>query len=817
MLRLIGLLFTGGVILFFGVAVAIAYVIWDASQDLPDYKVLRQYEPPVMTRVHAGDGQLIAEYARERRLYVPIDAIPDQVIQAFLSAEDKNFYSHSGIDLAGIGRAVVTNIKNAIAKKRFVGASTITQQVAKNFLLTRDRTIERKLKEALLALKIERTFFKGKILELYLNDIFLGLGSYGVAAASLNYFGKSLHELNISEAAYLAALPKAPNNYHPFRYTKRALERRNWVIDRMMQNGYVTEEQAVEAKARGLDVSPRPFGAQMLAADYFAEEVRRELVTMYSEKKVYEGGLSVRTTLNPKMQWMARAALMRGLVRYDRTRGWRGPLKQISVEGDWGAPLGEISALDDIAPWRLAVALDVSEKVMTVGLQPGRGKDGKLVADREKKIIRLEQAKWARASLEGGKLGPRVRRLSDLLSPGDVFYVAPSEKAPDVWELMQVPEVEGAIVVLDPHTGRVHALVGGFSYAESEFNRAVQAKRQPGSAFKPFVYAAALDNGYTPASVVLDAPIEIRIPGQKVWRPKNYGGKFYGPSTLRLGIEKSRNVMTVRLAQDMGMDTVVAYARRFGIYDNLQPVLSMAHGAGETTVLRLTAAFGMLANGGRRIKPTLIDRIQDRWGKTIMRHDERPCPDCAADKWEGQPEPVLPDTREQIIDPHTAYQITSIMEGVVLRGTARKVSVLGRPIAGKTGTTNDEKDAWFVGFAPDLVVGVFVGYDTPKPMGRGSTGGRLAAPIFIDFMRAALKDKPAVPFRVPPGINLIPVNSKTGQLAQLGDKDVILEAFKPGQGPPDDVFVIGADSVWIEDNRANLDTLELSPGTGGLY
>ncbi len=814
MLRFIGLLFTGGVIMFLGVSVAVGYVVWHASQDLPDYGVLRQYEPPVMTRVHAADGSLIAEYARERRLYIPINAIPDSVIQAFLSAEDKNFYKHGGIDLEGVARAVIVNISNIMAKRRLVGASTITQQVAKNFLLTRDRTIQRKLKEALLAIRIERTFSKGKILELYLNEIFLGLGSYGVAAASLNYFGKSLRELNISEVAYLAALPKAPNNYNPFRYTKRAIERRNWVIDRMVDNGYVSDKQALEAKARPLTITPRPFGAQLFAADYFAEEVRRELIGIYGEKRVYEGGLSVRTTLNPAMQVMARRALLDGLIGYDRSRGWRGPVARIEIGEDWGRRLGAIEALSDIQPWRLAVVLDVSARQARIGLQPRRLKNGKLDSARDEAVIPLAQAQWARAWGEKGVLGPKIRSMEQVLKVGDVVYAAPVEgknkakAASGTWQLMQVPKIAGGIVALDPHTGRVYALVGGFSYAQSEFNRAVQALRQPGSAFKPFVYAAALDNGYTPASVVLDAPIEIRVPNQKVWRPKNYGGKFYGPSTVRLGIEKSRNVMTVRLAQDLGMETVAAYARRFGIYDNLQPVLAMALGAGETTVLKLTAAFGMIANGGKKIRPTLIDRIQDRWGKTILRNDQRPCPDCAPAKWTGQPEPVLPDDREQIIDPHTSYQMTSIMEGVVQRGTGTALRRIARPVAGKTGTTNEEKDAWFIGFTPDLVVGVYVGFDTPTPMGRGATGGRLAAPIVADFMEMALKDKPATPFRVPPGINLIPINSKTGQLAQLGDEDVILEAFKPGTAPTGTRQVLQGDTAG--DGTP-------ATGTGGLY
>jgi len=797
MLRLLGFLFTAGVILFLGGAAVIGYVLWKTDQELPDYEVLRKYEPKVMTRVHAGNGTLIAEYANERRLYVPIDAIPDQVIHAFMSAEDKNFYKHSGIDFQGIARAVVVNLRNVMNGRRLVGASTITQQVAKNFLLTSDRTLQRKLKEMLLSLKIERAFTKDQILELYLNEIYLGLGSYGVAAASLNYFAKSLRELSLEEAAYLAALPKAPNNYHPFRFAKRAIERRNWVMERMLENGYITPEQSLKAQATKLNVTPRPFGAQLFAAEYFAEEVRREIIKRYGEKRVYEGGMSVRTTLDPQMQEMARLALINGLVAYDRKKGWRGPVKRIATDGDWGKALGDIKVPDDIKPWRMAVVLETGEKSAKVGLRPGRLASGELASSRTTGTLPLKEMTWARAKKDEKTLGPKIKTVGNVVQPGDVIYVAPSTEEKGVWRLMQIPEIEGAIVALDPHTGRVHAMVGGFSYAQSEFNRATQANRQPGSSFKPFVYATALDKGYTPASVVLDAPIEVRQPGSnKVWKPKNYGGKFYGPSTLRLGIEKSRNVMTVRLAQDMGMDTIASYARNFGIYDKMLPVLSMALGAGETTLLRMTAAFGMLANGGKRIEATLIDRIQDRRGKTIFRHDGRVCAECVASEWRGQPEPVLPDGRAQIIDPHTAYQITSMLEGVVQRGTATKVKAVGKPIAGKTGTTNEERDAWFVGYSPDLVVGVFIGFDTPKPMGRGSTGGGLAAPVFTEFMQHALAKTPAIPFRMPPGINLIPINAKTGQMAQLGDEDVILESFKPGEGPPRDMFIIGAETAW---------------------
>ena len=816
-LRFLGVLFTAGVILALCGAIAFAYVVWDLSQDLPDYKVLKDYKPPVMTRVHATDGRLVAEYATERRLYLPIGSIPDKIVQAVMSAEDKNFYQHGGIDFSGIARAVVVNIQNLRRNRRPVGASTITQQVAKNFLLTNDVTIERKAKEALLALRIERAFTKDQILELYLNDIYLGLGAYGMAAAALVYFDKSVHELTLSEMAYLAALPKAPNNYHPFRQTERAIERRNWVLDRMAINGFISEEEAATAKSDPLRVIPRSRGAQIFAADYFAEEVRREIANRYGEKALYEGGLSVRTTLDLELQKMARNALVRGLVGYDQRKGWRGPVTNISVSGDWGEAISEVEMLNDVEPWRLGVVLQVSESEAAIGLRPQRLPSRRLSDARETAIITLDDVKWA-VWASGERRGRDITAVSQVLSVGDVAYFEPVEGENPGWKLRQVPEVGGAIVAMDPHTGRVKAMVGGFSYDQSEFNRATQARRQPGSSFKPFIYAAALDNGYTPSSVVMDAPIAIdQGPGLEVWTPQNYGGKFYGPSTLRRGIELSRNVMTVRLARDMGMPLIVEYARRFGIYENLQPVLSMSLGAGETTVLRMAGAYSILANGGKKVEPTLIDRIQDRYGRTIYKHDPRTCNNCNG-TWQGQDEPELVDERSRVLDAFTAYQMTSMLEGVVQRGTATRVRDVGKPLAGKTGTTNDEKDAWFVGYSPDLVVGVFIGFDQPKPMGRGSTGGQLAAPVFKDFMVDALADTPAVPFRVPPGIRLVRINADNGLRARPGDAKVILEAFKPGTSPPDDYSIIGMTDGYGR-------TLTVSPeadaavtsGTGGLY
>ncbi len=826
LLRFLGFLFAAGTIVFVVGVAAVSGLLWHYSKDLPDYSQLQDYEPPVMTRVHAADGSLVAEYARERRLYLPIQGVPKLVIHAFLAAEDKNFYEHGGLDFTGIARAGLSYVQNLGSNRRPQGASTITQQVAKNFLLTNEVSFSRKIKEALLALKIERTYSKDKILELYLNEIYLGLGAYGIAAASLVYYDKSVNELTIPEAAYLASLPKGPALFHPFRQRERALERRNWVIDRMAEAGFIKQADAEAAKKTGLGVSTKPTVAHTFSAEYFAEEVRRELYDRYGEKKLYEGGLSVRTTLDTKYQVIARKALTDGLVKYDEAHGWRGPVAKIDIAGDWGIKLADVKTLNDIAPWRGAVVLEVTDQSARVGLQPAHDLAGRIDRARDIGIVPIENMKWAKVS------GKAPTKVGQVLSPGDVIYVEADDKKDGQFRLRQVPEVSGAMVVEDPQTGRVLAMVGGFSYDQSQFNRATQALRQPGSSFKPIVYATALDNGYTPSSLVLDAPIELdQGPGLGVWKPENYEQNFFGPSTLRFGIEHSRNVMTVRLAQDIGMPLIADYAHRFGVYDSLPPYLSFSLGAGETTLLRMVTAYGMIDNGGRKVKPTLIDRIQDRYGHTVYRHDERECIGCDAAKWDNQPEPSLIDRREQVIDPMTAYQITSIMEGVVIRGTAGGVGFqkeVAKPVAGKTGTTNDYKDAWFIGFTPDVVVGVYFGYDKPRSLGRGETGGRLAAPVVKDFMKVALADKPAAPFRVPPGIKLIRVDLKTGMRAGPDTQKAVLEAFKPGTAPPDNYSVVGYDggqqgggpgvapppyyqSVPPDSGRA------VRSGTGGLY
>ena len=720
--------------------------------------------------------------------------------------------------------------QNYGSNRRPQGASTITQQVAKNFLLNNEVSFARKMKEALLAMRIERTYSKDKILELYLNEIYLGLGTYGVAAASLVYFDKSVNELTIAEAAYLDSLPMAPAALHPVRNHDRAVERRNYVIDRLLENGWIKQADAEKARKEPLVVTNHANSAHIFAGEYFAEEVRRDIFERYGEKKLYEGGLSVRTTLDPKIQMEARKTMVAGLVNYDEAQGYRGPLRKLDISGDWGVKLADIKSLSDISPWRMGVVLETSEQSARIGFQPARELGGSVSKQRQIGIITLEGVRWAKVA-SGSARGKPPTAVSQVLSPGDVIYADPLYKdgnpVEGQYRLRQLPEVSGAMVVMDPWTGRVLAMVGGFSFDQSQFNRATQAYRQPGSSFKPVVYSAALDNGYTPSTVVVDAPIEIdQGQGGAVWRPDNFSsGKYIGPTTLRNALRLSLNTVTVRLAQDVGMPLIGEYARRFGLYDELPNYLSYALGAGETTVLRMVTAYSMIANGGRRVKASLIDRIQDRYGHTIFKHDARECRGCdAPGGWKNQPEPQLVDRREQVLDPLTAYQVTSLMEYVVQAGTGTALREVGKPIAGKTGTTNEAKDAWFIGFSPDIAVGVYLGYDKPRPLGRGNaaTGGHLAAPIVRDFMKLALADKPAIPFKVPAGIKLIRVDAKTGMRAGPGDTGrTILEAFKPGTAPPDNYSVIG---VADADNR----TLTppgmipdagsiMRPGTGGLY
>ncbi|QAU50364.1 penicillin-binding protein 1A [Bradyrhizobium guangzhouense] len=820
MARLLGFLFTIGTIIFLIGVAGVAGLVWHFSKDLPDYSQLQDYEPSVMTRVHAADGSLVGEYARERRLYLPIQAVPKLVINAFLAAEDKNFYEHGGVDFSGMARAALLYVENFGSDRRPQGASTITQQVAKNFLLTNQVSFARKIKEALLATRIERTYSKDKILELYLNEIYLGAGSYGIAAAALTYFDKSVNELTVAEAAYLAALPKMPGSLNPVRNHDRAIERRNYVVDRLFENGWISKADADKARKEPIEFVSHSNSAHRFAGEYFAEEVRRELLERYGEKKLYEGGLSVHTTLDPKIQVMARKAMVAGLAKYDEAQGYRGPVSKLDMAGDWGVKLADVKSLADVSPWRMAVVLQVSDQSARIGFQPARESTGALSPDREIGLIPLDGVKWAKA-VAGPSRGRTPSSVAQVLQPGDVIYADPlyrdGKPVSGQYRLEQVPEVSGALVAMEPTTGRVLAMVGGFSFDQSQFNRATQAYRQPGSSFKPIVYAAALDNGYTPSSQELAAPIEIDMgPGAGVWRPENFSASEnnLGPTTLRNALRLSLNTVTVRLAQDIGMPLISEYAKRFGIYDELPNYLSYSLGTGETTVMRMVTAYSMIANGGRRVKSTLIDRIQDRYGHTIFRHDSRECIGCdAAGNWHDQPEPQLIDHRQQVLDPMTDYQITEMMEGVVQSGTAMGMRDIGKPIAGKTGTTNQAKDVWFIGFSPDLVVGLYVGYDKPRSLGSGkqAQAAFIAVPIAHDFMKLALADKPATPFKVPAGIKLVRVDPKTGMRAGPA-QSAIIEPFKPGTAPPDYYSEMGDD----DPDRRSLPP-DAGPVMHGLY
>ena len=763
-------------------AAAALYAFQRYGHDLPDHRMLAGYEPPVATRIYAADGSPLAEFATQKRAFVPIEAIPLLLRQAFLAAEDRSFYSHFGIDPVGILRASVANVRAIGQGRRLQGASTITQQVAKNFLLTGEVSWERKIREAILALRIEGALDKDRIFELYLNEIYLGFGSYGVAAAALNYFDKALDELTLAEAAYLAALPKAPNNYHPTKRHRAAIERRNWVIARMAEEGFVGEDEAAAARAEGL-VPAGSSSRQWASAAYAVEEIRREIVDRYGGRALYEGGLHVRATVDPRLQDAARRALREGLSRYDRRHGWRGPLAAVTLGDDWAQVLGGLDLPGDLAPWRPAVVLGMNEAAAVIGF-----------ADGSTGLILLEDMAWARLRLEDGGLGPAVARPADVLATGDVVPVAALDQerrrrlkeGAAAWALRQLPDVSGAIVAMDPHSGRVLAMEGGFSFESSEFNRAVQAHRQPGSAFKPFVYMAALDRGFTPASIVEDAPFVFDPgAGQPLWRPANYSEEFFGPTPLRIGVEESRNLMTVRLASAVGPETVATYASAFDVWTPGDPFyLPMALGAGETTLLAMTTAYAMIVNGGRRVVPSLVERIQDRHGRTVWRRDERPCEACNGVAWHpGLAVPRLPDLSERVVDERTAYQMVHIMEGVVERGTARSLRELARPLAGKTGTTNDNRDAWFVGFAPDLAIGVYVGFDLPRSLGRHETGAAVALPVWKAFAAEALADAPVVPFRIPPGIRLVRIDADRGLLPGAATERVIVEAFRAGSEP----------------------------------
>lgn len=835
--------FVCAVIAIFAVMAVINYY----SQDLPNYDQLKNYEPPIVTRLYAGDGRLMAEFAQEKRIFVPIEFIPHHVKSAFIAAEDQNFYRHSGVDLKAIVRAALKFAKNKVTgvKKRPEGASTIPQQVAKNFFFSDEVALERKLKEAIVAYRMTKTLSKAKILELYLNQIFLGANTYGVAAAALHYFDKALDELTIAEAAYLAALPKGPNNYHPVKHYDRALSRRNWVIERMAIEGYISNEEAEQAKQQPLEMKEDT--SQRVEAPYFAEEVRRELEGRYGEESLYQGGLAVKTSINPEFQKIAQQALRNGLIDYDERHGYRGPIASFETMDDWKKQLSALQVPDGlIQQWELAVILDVSADQAKLGFP-----------EKDAGTLKIQDAKWARKYLnEGYALGSEVTSLTDVFSVGDVIIVESKGEQSDKdtqenaeksdeenqakieYRLRQVPQIQGALIALDPNTGRVLAMQGGWNYryGVSEFNRATQAQRQPGSAFKPFVYLAALDKGFTPATLVLDAPFVLEDEIAGTWKPTNYSNEFYGPTPIRVGIEKSRNLMTVRLAHFLGMELIAKYSDHFGITDNMRPLLANSLGATETTLLRMTASYGMIVNGGKKITPTFIDRIQDRYGNTVFKHDQRPCEDCGKMiKWEHQPTPLIPDTREQIADPRTTYQMVSIMEGVIQRGTGVRLRDLNRPMAGKTGTTNESRDAWFVGFTPDLVVGVYAGFDNPRSLGKKETGSSVSVPIFKEFMKNALADKPPSPFRKPAGIRNIRINAETGVRARPGDKKVIWESFLTGTEPTNDMYILDENGISVmSDYRSyeyeyGLDpsafgetpkpsgTSAATTGTGGLY
>lgn len=732
------------------------------SRDLPDYSNLKDYEPPNLTRIHAGDGRLLAEYAAERRVFVPYEAIPPLVKEAFLAAEDKDFFQHAGVDFQSILRAGLTNLKGIGSDKRPIGASTITQQVARNFFLTNEVSYQRKVREILLSFRLERVLSKERILELYLNQIFLGERSYGVAAAAMNYFDKSLDELTIAQAAYLGALPKGPNNYSPIRNKEAALARRNWVIGRMMEDGYITPDQADAATKEDLVMAQRT-DDEVVTADYFAEEVRRELVAKYGADAVLQGGLYVRTSLDPKLQGYANAALRKGLEAYDRRHGYRGPVARDISFSNWPKPLTTIAKPAGAEDWEMAAITNVSPTQI------------ELITATKKGTIAKADFSWA---LRGDKLS---------LNRGDVVLVEAKPEGKGSYALKQVPAVQGAIVALDPNTGRVLAMTGGFSAKMSVFNRATQATRQPGSAFKPFVYMAALDNGFTPSTLVQDGPFEYNQgPGLPLWRPSNYEeGEFMGPTPLRRGIEKSLNLMTVRIANAVGIDKVAGMAEKFGVVDNMPRFLAMSLGAIETTPLRMATAYAEIVNGGKKISPSFIDMVQDRRGQTLWRQQNRLCSACVDLAWSPSlTVPDIPDNREQIEDPRTTAQMVGILEGVVQRGTAAALKKdLNFPVAGKTGTTNESRDVWFIGFTPDLVAAVYVGFDEPKTLGGHETGATVAVPIFGDFMKKAMEGKPAVPFRVPDGLRYVRVDPVTGREVEAGTPGAIWEGFKPGTEP----------------------------------
>ena len=794
------------------VALTIGAIFWMYGRDLPSHESLAQYKPPTISRIYSGEGQIIDEFGKERRLFAPADEIPDMVKQALISAEDKNFYTHAGYDTRGMASA----LRDAVVSRgqNVRGASTITQQVMKNFLLDGSRRAERKIKEIILATRIEETLTKDEILELYMNEIFLGQNSFGFAAASQTYFNKTMGELAPHEAAFLASMPKAPSQFHPVRRKERLKQRRDFVLKEMMENGYITDavyQSEVQQPLRSVQNGDfESFKSALPPRDYFTDEIRRQLSRDFGEGEFFTGGLTVRATIDPEMQAEAADALRRGLERYDRSQGvWRGTGKkiareQLSSEEAWRAALSDVKIARDITlenKWHPAVVLEVGSNEARVGLE-GVQEDG------DGHWIPAKDVQWARKRLADGKLGRKAQVAGDLLEVGDVLHVrkmtANDNGAFIRWTIRQVPEVQGGFMAMDVNSGRVIAMQGGFSYQHSVFNRATQAQRQPGSSFKPFVYASALDSGYTPATIVVDAPIEINTP-QGLWRPRNASKTFYGPTPLRTGIERSRNLMTIRLAKEVGMDTVGSYAEKFGVYEkgDFLRVLANSLGSQETTLFKMVAAYAMFANGGERVEPTLVDRVQDRYGKTVYKHDERICTDCNDPAIAPTRSPRIVSDRERVMNAVTAYQLTSMMRGVVERGTASKTVNLGVPTAGKTGTTNDAKDVWFVGFTNRIVAGCYIGYDTPRSLGQGASGGGMCGPVFNQFMKKATKKYGASKFRVPEGCQFIKIDRFSG--ARLsGDAsgdNVVNECFREGEEP---IFGVSFDGGFAMGSNLSL-------------
>ncbi|MGH1424795.1 MAG: penicillin-binding protein 1A [Pseudooceanicola sp.] len=798
------------------VALSIGAIFWVYGKDLPSHESLAQYQPKTISRIYSGEGRIIDEFAVERRLFAPAEDIPDLIKQAFISAEDKNFYVHGGYDTRGMAAAAVDAVKSRGRDVR--GASTITQQVMKNFLLSGDRRIERKIKEIILASRLEATLPKEKILELYLNEIFLGQNSYGVAAAAQTYFNKTLAELTPHEAAFLASLPKAPSDFHPVRNKERVVSRRNFVLKEMMENGYISEATYVSEKELPLKSVQngdfKSFKESLPPRDYFTDEIRRQLSRDFGEGEFLTGGFAVRATIDPEMQLEASRALRLQLEQYDRGIGqWRGtgktiPVEELDSEAKWRKALAKTDVPRDImleSAWFPAVVLEIGDKSMRVGIE------GVEETDAEEFRVPRKDISWIKGDFAANfKLGDvvHVRRMTDDKTGAFIR-----------WTLRQVPEVEGGFMAMDVNTGRVIAMQGGFSYEHSVFNRATQARRQPGSSFKPFVYASALDSGYTPATIIIDAPIEINTP-QGIWRPKNASHQFYGPTPLRTGIERSRNLMTIRLAQEVGMDVIAAYAERFGVYDNMGQFLANALGSEETTLFNMVAAYAMFANGGERVEPTLVDRVQDRYGKTIYRHDQRDCVECADAGISRDRSPRIASNRDRVMDAITAYQLTSMMQGVVQRGTASKAVNLGVPTAGKTGTTNDAKDVWFVGFTSNIVAGCYIGFDEPRSLGRGASGGGFCGPVFQRFMTKAVAKYGGGKFRIPPGGHFIKIDRFTG--ARLSDDaygdNVVSEYFRDGEEPIfgisfDGGFAMGSNLPLFEEVQQG-EVREVTTSTG---